>query len=181
MNLLLRTLFAGICVLTAVNGARAASLDDALRAELSTLPHLAGEPIGAETLGGQVVLVNFFASWCPPCHKEFRHLNKLYRDYAARGLKIVSVNYLEDFTGFKDNGARLHRFLSKYQPEFSVIRGNDEIARKFDDVQRIPTVFIFDKSGKQTFHFIHRYKAKKMNPTIEELRAALHRLLPQPQ
>lgn len=124
-----------------------------------------------------MLLVSFFASWCPPCHKEFQHLNALQDEFGARGLRIVAVNQFEDFAGTRDGGARLDRFLSAHAPRFSVIRGSKAIGAAFENVERIPTVFIFDRTGKKRFHFIHAEGATKMNPSLAELRAVLIALL----
>ena len=136
--------------------------------------------MSASGLDNQVILISFFASWCPPCNKEFKHLNYFKTAYAGKPLKILAINYFEDLGGFKDNGERLERFIYRHRPKFHVLKGNDAIAKQFEDVQRIPTVFIFDKSGKKAFHFIHRYKSKKMNPSKKELQTVLNNLLGEP-
>lgn len=161
-----------------MTGVSAVELRPELRESITALEHLHGARYSAKALEGSVVLVSFFASWCPPCHKEFRHLNKFHQKYGPKGLKIVAINYFEDLGGFKDDGVRLGRFLRRYDPAFSVVRGTDDTAKRFNNVERIPTVFIFDRKGKKTFEFIHHYKATKTNPTESELTEVLDRLLP---
>ena len=78
------------------------------------------------------------------------------------------------FEAWDDNdGARLATFLAELSPAFSVVRGNETTRRAFGDVQRIPTVFVFDASGESTLHFIHAQGAKKMTASLAELRAAV--------
>jgi thiol-disulfide isomerase/thioredoxin len=153
------------------------TLTQELREKLEALPHLHGRKVKEAGLSGKVVLVSFFASWCPPCNIEFQHLRDAHAAYHKNGLRIVAINYFEDLAGFADGGARLDRFIARHAPWYSVVRGNDAIAKDFADVTRIPTVFIFDRQGKLSLHFIHRWKAKKSNLTLEELHAAVRPLL----
>ena len=92
------------------------ALTAAHRDLLAGLPALRGRAPGAEELDGQVVIVTFFASWCPPCHAEFDHLNRIEAAYGERGLRIVAVNLFEQY--IQDGGARLEGFLDKKAPRF---------------------------------------------------------------
>ena len=148
-------------------------LDAARTAHLLELARIDGRPLTPELLRGRAVIVSFFASWCPPCNTEFEHLNLLNMAHAAKGLTIVAVNQYEDFTGFDDGGKRLKRFLDRHQPVFSIVKGTDETAKLFGDVTRIPTVFVFDRTGNPRLHFVHAKNAKKTNPGIEELQKAV--------
>jgi thiol-disulfide isomerase/thioredoxin len=142
---------------------------------------LAGRKLVAAKLKREIVLVSFFASWCPPCHKELRHLNELEDGFGPRGLSIFAINQFEHYAGVKGAEDRLDRFLGRYAPRFSVVKGGEAIGKAFENVQRIPTVFIFDQTGAKRFHFIHAQGATKMNPTIAELSAVLTGLFRSPQ
>lgn len=148
-----------------------------LRQILERLPHLYGRKVAEAGLEGRVVLISFFASWCPPCNIEFQHLRTAQSDYHKDGLRIVAINYFEHLGGFSDGGVRLDRFLERHTPWYSVVRGNDALAKRFANVTRIPTVFLFDRQGRLALHFIHRWKSKRTNLTMEELHAALRPLL----
>ena len=153
------------------------SLTPELRQTLEKLPHLYGRRLGEAGLDGKVVLVSFFASWCPPCNTEFQHLRTAQAAYHKAGLRIVAINYFEDLGGFADGGARLDRFLQRHTPWYSVIKGNDLVAKQFANVTRIPTVFLFDRQGRLALHFIHRWKSARTNLTMAELHAAIRPLL----
>jgi thiol-disulfide isomerase/thioredoxin len=156
------------------------TLNAELQREITKLPVIKGDILRTNDLKGQVVLISFFASWCPPCNTEFQHLNDFQAAYRGKPLKIIAINYFEDLGGFKDDGERLDRFIYRHKPKFHVLKGNDALAKQFEDVQRIPTVFIFDQKGQKSLHFIHRYKSKKTNPTTAELETVLNKLLGSP-
>lgn len=174
--------FAAIAVLllaVAANPLPASANDDAVRLDAERTKHLLslvridGRALTPDQLRGRAVIVSFFASWCPPCNTEFEHLNLLNLAHAAKGLTIVAVNQFEDFTGFDDGGKRLKRFLDRHQPVFSIVKGTQETARLFAGVKRIPTVFVFDRSGTARLHFIHAKDAARTNPGMDELRKAV--------
>ena len=74
----------------------------------------------------------------------------------------------------------MEHFVYRHKPKLHVLKGNDALAKQFEDVQRIPTVFIFNQKGQKALHFINDYKSKKTNPTTAELETALNRLLGAP-
>ena len=152
-------------------------LDDARKAHLAALGGIDGRPLDLRQLEDRVVLVSFFASWCPPCNAEFEHMKLLQFDHAADGLTVVAVNLFENFAGFEDDGKRLTRFLTRHAPVFSVVRGTAETAKLFGGVVRIPTVYVFGRDGRPRLRFVHAPGAKKTNPGLEELRAAVRNAL----
>ncbi len=170
-------LFLGALALLSSSGARAEGESLALTAEhrdlLAGLPALRGRAPGAEELAGQVVIVTFFASWCPPCHAEFDHLNRIEAAYGDRGLRIVAVNLFEQY--IKDGGARLEAFLDKKAPRFFLLEGDETVAARFDDVARIPTLFVFGRDGQALMGFVHARGATKTHATYDEIAAAVER------
>ena len=152
------------------------TLDAAARAHLESLtPVAAGTGLDTGSLAGGPLVVTFFASWCPPCLEEFRHLNTLEQEFTGQGLRIVAVNVFEQFD---DNDvARMQRFRELTRPRFPLVKGTAETRRRFGDVARIPTVFVFRGDGRPAMHFIHRRGATKMTATLEELRAAVREAL----
>lgn len=145
------------------------------RARLVALESIRGEAIKNSDLHSKAVVVTFFASWCPPCRVEFLHLNRIAEEFEGSDLAIVAINVFEEFD--QNDQARMPRFLEETQPRFNVVKGDESIRRTFGDVQRIPTVFVFDRTGQPVMYFIHARGAKKMSVTEDELRLAVTRAL----
>lgn len=125
---------------------------------------------------GQLVIVTFFASWCPPCTDEFNHLNALVDNSEYAGVQIIGINLHEDFGGVKNSG-RMKRFLAKTAPQFPLVRGSEEIKQAFGNINRIPTVVVYDETGDEVWRFIHKRGATKTHVTLDELQSALKHAL----
>ncbi len=172
---------AGICLALGVAWSVSASEQSAThldegRALILAANSISGPGIDASDLRGRPVVVTFFASWCPPCTEEFEVLNKTFERYGPDRVKIVALNVFERFGG-RDDPARMQRFLARTAPQFSVIAGSPEMRMIFGDIQRIPTLIVFDSEGAEAWRFIHERNAEKMSATFDEIDAVLTRLL----
>lgn len=143
------------------------------------LPSLRGGPVTAASLSNRLVVVTFFASWCPPCYAEFEHLNAIRAAFDEADVAIVGINLFEDFGGLS-SPAKLAHFIDTTRPSFPLVKGDDRAKRAFGDVDRIPSVFVFDRRGRQVWHFRHAPGARKTHVTEAELTAVLNRLLAPP-
>ncbi len=177
-----RALIAGLALALALSGAGATEtegpvlLDPAAREALAALPALRGAAPKEAELAGRIVIVSFFASWCPPCHPEFDHLKAIHARYAAAGVTIVAVNIFEAY-GKDNGGARLGKFLAGKDPAFHVLGDGESVAGIFGGVKRIPTVFVFGRDGQPVLHFIHERGATKTHVGYEELESAVRTAL----
>ncbi len=165
------------CLLLVTLGVRAETFDLSQErvAALAALPSLGAEAFDPGRLTGRVVVVGFFASWCPPCRPEFANLKRAKQTFGA-DLEVVAVNIHEAFGG-DDGGVRLRKFLQQTAPNFFVLADGEAVAPQFGGVERIPTVFVFDRQGRQRLEFIHAQGASKTHATFEELAAAIRPLL----
>lgn len=145
-------------------------LDESRRQALAALPPLQGDGLSAESLAGRIVVLTFFASWCPPCHSEFDYLNSLREMYPDEELAIVAVNIFEDFL---PRPGGLERFLAAKAPRFTLLGEGEAVAGPFGDVKRIPTLFVFGRDGAPLLHFVHAQGAEKTHADLDEIVAAV--------
>lgn len=156
--------------------AKAPVLDVPLKQFIGAMTPLTGHP--ARALDGQIIVITFFASWCPPCRPEFGHLNEVRQAFPEDDVAILAINLFEDFFR-KGKAQRMARFLNATRPDFPVLRADDDAAveTRFGGVDRIPTVYIFDRQGKPAYTFIHQDGAEKTHATAVELTAALRKII----
>jgi thiol-disulfide isomerase/thioredoxin len=105
------------------------------------LPALSLNYLGQQPqLTGKPVLVEFWATWCPPCKKSIPHLNEVYAKYKDKGLNIVGIT--------NEDEATVKKFQEKIPMTYNVaINAPQALLQQFG-VEGIPTAFLVDKSGK---------------------------------
>jgi len=146
-----------------------AALSKDTRAPDFTARTLAGKDFSLQDLRGRVVLLDFFATWCPPCRLEVPELQKLWQAYGDKGLVVVGVA-LESGGPSEVRKFAADRGLTYWQV-------NDEggrIAAKYG-IRPIPTTYIIDRSG------VIRHSQVGFGPGAEkEFAKKIQSLLPKP-
>jgi peroxiredoxin len=105
------------------------------------LPDLAGSRWQLSDRRGRVVLVNFWATWCPPCREETPGLVRLYRDYKSRGVDMVGIS-MDD-----DPREAVPPFLRKYGVPYPVLVPDSSFALG-NEVDSLPTTLLIDRQGR---------------------------------
>jgi thiol-disulfide isomerase/thioredoxin len=103
-----------------------------------------GHPLDLNTLKGKVVLVNFWATWCPPCVEEIPSLNRLQTHYRDQDVSIVSVD-------FRESAEEIAHFLQERPVDFPVLMDRNGQSSLAWGVFSFPSSFIIDKQGRISY------------------------------
>lgn len=107
-----------------------------------SLRNLDEETIDIRQLKGKVVVVNFWATWCPPCRREMGSLERLYQATKNKNVTVLAVNIGEDVdTVFSFLG------MVEPSPEFPIVFDSDAQMMKPWNVKGLPTTYIVDRDG----------------------------------
>jgi len=107
-----------------------------------TLEELEGEVVSLSDLRGQVVVINFWASWCPPCREEMPALERVYREIRSEGVELLAVN-----TTYQDSLTEARSFVERYDLTFPIlVDAEGEAARRYQ-LRALPSTFFVDADG----------------------------------
>jgi len=107
-----------------------------------TLPAVDGSMVSMSDYSGKVVLVDFWATWCPPCKEMIPVLSKLHKKFASKGLVILGVSL------DRDGLAALGTFVHENMIPYKVVLGDNRISNAFGGVSSIPTLYMVDREGR---------------------------------
>jgi len=124
-----------------------------------------GENIRLSELRGEVVMINFWASWCGPCRQEMPLLDQLYTEYQPMGFTILGVNVEEDPTQAK-------ALLEEIPVSFPVLFDTRSQVSKLYDVVAMPSTVLLDRDGNVRY-LHHGYKPGYENTYQEQVRALI--------
>ncbi|AWE06424.1 thiol-disulfide oxidoreductase [Lysinibacillus sp. 2017] len=110
-----------------------------------TLFNLQGEEVTLSDLQGKRVVLNFWATWCPPCEAEMPHMQKYYDKYSEEdNVEIIGVN----LTYSKEKLERVEQFVQNYNIKFPVLLEMDESVASQYEILTIPSTFMIDTEGR---------------------------------
>jgi peroxiredoxin len=114
--------------------------DQVLQETGFTLTALDGKVYNLDALRGHVVLLNFWATWCPPCRKEMPDMQKLYERFEKKGFLVLAVS--------DEKRETVEGFLAKQNYTFPILLDPDRKTNTAFYVEGIPKSFLFDRQGR---------------------------------
>jgi thiol-disulfide isomerase/thioredoxin len=106
-----------------------------------------GKKKSLSDLKGKIVLLNLWASWCPPCIKEMPELSEISEELKDKDFQMIGLNVFERTTG------KAESFINANPVSYTIVEGNEEVVQAFSEaigspIEAIPTTFIINKDGK---------------------------------
>lgn len=130
------------------------------------LKNVDGKTIDIKDFKGKVVLINFWATWCPPCRKEMPSIQKLTTKFKNKGLVVLAVNAQED----ED---KIFAYINALEPvpEFTVLMDKRGKAMSQWGIQGLPSSFILNKKGKVVYRVLggREFNSANIINKIQEL------------
>lgn len=124
-----------------------------------------GGRVALSDLAGQVVMVNFWATWCGPCRQEMPQLEALYERYSDLGFTLLGVNVEEDSSG-------ADAFLAETPVSFPILFDPENKVSELYNVVAMPSTVLIDKSGNLRF-IHHGYQPGYENDYQSQIRALI--------
>lgn len=138
----------------AFRGATDESSGERPAAPLFSLPGLSGAEIRLADFRGKVVILDFWATWCPPCEEGIPDLNRLQKEYRDRGLAVIGISL--------DRGEAdgVRRFLDRLGVEYPNALGSEELFAAYNAlpglgrIRGVPAAFVIDREGRVRKKFV---------------------------
>ena len=130
-----------------------------------TLKSRSGKNIKLSELRGEVVMLNFWASWCGPCRQEMPLLEKIHKKYKRLGFTLLGINVEENATDAKN-------YLKDVKVTFPVLFDRTQKTSELYNVSAMPTTILIDRNGNK--RFIHKgYKPGYENDYKKQIKKLL--------
>lgn len=105
-----------------------------------TLSDIEGKKWNLKSLRGKVVLVNFWATWCPPCRKEMPDLQSLHKKFDKEGLVILGIT--------DEDAPKVNAFLKGQRVNYPILLDPQHEAARLFGIEGIPKSFVYARDGK---------------------------------
>ncbi|MCZ6632269.1 MAG: TlpA disulfide reductase family protein [bacterium] len=106
------------------------------------LQDLEGNTVRLSDFDGQIRIVDFWATWCPPCIVEIPHFKALAEKYGKKGVTIIGVSIDQI------DSSALQAFSKDHKINYQIVRGTSQTMKNYGNIQSIPTTFVIDQQGQ---------------------------------
>ncbi len=152
-----------ICVVLVLSACQGEA--DQNRAPAFTLLDLKGDTVELSDFSGKVVLLNFFATYCPPCRMEMPDFVKLQKEYGEKGFQVVAVSV--------DNNPErvLPPFIDRLGINFPVLIATTKVLKDYGNIYALPVTFILDREHNIAEKYMGMVSEEDIRPVVERLLA----------
>ena len=112
-----------------------------LKAPRLELKDVNGRTVRLSSYQGKVILINFWATWCPPCRAEMPDLIRLQREHAKQGLQIIGISYPPQ------TKTQVRRFARSLKVNYPIVLGTREIKARFSSEETLPLTVVINRDG----------------------------------
>lgn len=131
-----------------------------------TLANLNGEPVSLSDAKGKITIVNFWATWCPPCREEMPHMQSFYEKNHEE-VEMLAVNV----TNMDDGRPAIEKFVQEHELTFPILLDESGEVGFMYEVMSLPTSYIIDEEGRVFQKIIGAMDEQVMNELVEALRS----------
>ncbi|HEY4663237.1 MAG TPA: TlpA disulfide reductase family protein [Candidatus Humimicrobiaceae bacterium] len=125
-----------------------------------TLTDLEGNPVSLSDFKGNIVVLNFWATWCPPCREEIPDFVKVFNEFRDKDVQFIGVSN-EDISTLK-------RFAADYGINYPILVDDKNIMAIWG-IRAIPTTFVFDRDGRIVFENVGMMTREQIRNVIENV------------
>jgi len=126
-----------------------------------SLPDINGKTVSLSDFKGKVVILDFFASWCPPCRQEVPDFIELEKSYGDKGFAMVGVAVV--------TASEAKDFANNMGINYPVLVDDGKVSNVYGPIRSIPTTFVLDKNGKVAKFYIGFRPKEVFEKDIQEL------------
>ena len=139
------------------------SLPDLGEAPTWTLAQIDGTSLASSAFAGKVVVVDFWATWCPPCREEIPGYIEMQRELEAAGVVIVGISLDQAGPGV------VKTFAEKFGINYPLVMGDSKVVEAFGGIEAIPTTFLIDREGKVRHRKVGSMSRADYEPLVRSL------------
>jgi cytochrome c biogenesis protein CcmG, thiol:disulfide interchange protein DsbE len=142
--------------------ARRAAVGDLRPAPDFSLTDLSGARLSLSQYRGQVVLLDFWATWCDPCKTEIPHFIEMQNRYGRQGFQVIGISMDDEEKPVRD-------FQQQFKMNYPVAIGSAELATQYGGILGLPITFVIDRSGRIVSRHVGATDPSAFDAEIERL------------
>jgi|LSQX01.1.fsa_nt_gb peroxiredoxin len=110
----------------------------------------------------KIVIINFWATWCPPCRAELPDFVKFYDEYNSKGVEIIGI-------AVNSRNADIKSVIEQYKIKYPICISDKKVEAAYGGIRGVPTTFIIDKTGKIVLNRVGMIKEKELVDIVRRL------------